>query len=173
MRRGFTIVELMIVIVVIAILAAITIVAYTNVQERARYSAAQSNLRSLGTAFDLYRAENGIYPSDRASIGIALQNTGALELGVTNTRSGQDGGPNYMYCLRDDGSDLWVIAGDPVRAFEGDDMLYWQGNGTNFSEATYTESVPGSYHGSACQAAAGSTYDDSVWSTSATLLTGL
>ena len=39
---GFTIVELLIVIVVIAILAAITIVAYTGVQERAEASALQS-----------------------------------------------------------------------------------------------------------------------------------
>ena len=42
--KGFTIVELLIVIVVIAILAAITIVAFTGIQQRARDSAAKSDL---------------------------------------------------------------------------------------------------------------------------------
>lgn len=41
-KRGFTIVELLIVIVVIAILAAITVVAYNGIQNRARASGAQA-----------------------------------------------------------------------------------------------------------------------------------
>lgn len=64
---GFTIVELLIVIVVIAILAAITIVAYTGVQERARYSAMRSDLSSLNKAILLYYAENGQYPITQAT----------------------------------------------------------------------------------------------------------
>ena len=44
---GFTIVELLIVIVVIAILAAITIVAYTGIQDRAKESNVQSDLWGL------------------------------------------------------------------------------------------------------------------------------
>ena len=46
MKRGFTIVELLIVIVVIAILASISIVAYNGVQQRARTTALQSDVRS-------------------------------------------------------------------------------------------------------------------------------
>lgn len=59
---GFTVVELLIVIVVIAILAAITVVAYTGIQERARYSAMRSDLSSINKAILLYYAENGQYP---------------------------------------------------------------------------------------------------------------
>ncbi|VXB67549.1 prepilin-type N-terminal cleavage/methylation domain-containing protein [Frigoribacterium sp. 9N] len=47
--RGFTIVELLIVIVVVAILAAITAVAYNGIQNRARASAAQVSLKQAAT----------------------------------------------------------------------------------------------------------------------------
>ena len=61
-KSGFTIVELLIVIVVIGILAAITIVAYNGVQERARYTNARSDLRSVHAALQAYHATNGSYP---------------------------------------------------------------------------------------------------------------
>ena len=60
--KGFTIVELLIVIVVIGILAAITIVAYNGIQERARFTTAKSDLASVNKAILMYHAENGKYP---------------------------------------------------------------------------------------------------------------
>lgn len=60
--NGFTIVELLIVIVVIAILAAISIVAYNGIQERARFAAMRSDLSSLNKAIQLYYADKGSYP---------------------------------------------------------------------------------------------------------------
>lgn len=60
--RGFTIVELLVVIVVIAILAAVSVVAYTGIQERARFSVMQSDLRTINNAIQLYYADNGKYP---------------------------------------------------------------------------------------------------------------
>lgn len=59
---GFTIVELLIVIVVIAILAAISIVAYNGIQDRARTTSIKSDLNSLNKAIQLYYADNGLYP---------------------------------------------------------------------------------------------------------------
>lgn len=49
-QTGFTIVELLIVVVVIAILAAITVVAYNGITERARVSSANNDLRLLQEA---------------------------------------------------------------------------------------------------------------------------
>jgi prepilin-type N-terminal cleavage/methylation domain-containing protein len=54
-RRGFTIVELLIVIVVIAILAAISIVAYNGIQTRAKVSKANSDLVTLEKAMKIAR----------------------------------------------------------------------------------------------------------------------
>lgn len=58
---GFTIVELLIVIVVIAILAAISIVAYNGIQGRARDSERKTELASLKKALHYYYADNGDY----------------------------------------------------------------------------------------------------------------
>ncbi|MBM3210419.1 type II secretion system protein [Candidatus Saccharibacteria bacterium] len=61
-NKGFTIVELLIVIVVIAILAAITIVAYNGIQTRAENTKTMSAVRSYATAIMSYQAQNGHYP---------------------------------------------------------------------------------------------------------------
>lgn len=61
-QKGFTIVELLVVIVVVAILAAISVVAYTGIQDRAKYTEALSNLKSIDKAIGLYHAQNGYYP---------------------------------------------------------------------------------------------------------------
>jgi type II secretion system protein G len=62
-QSGFTIVELLIVIVVIGILAAITIVAYNSVQVKARDSTRIAKVKSISKAIELYRADNDRYPA--------------------------------------------------------------------------------------------------------------
>jgi prepilin-type N-terminal cleavage/methylation domain-containing protein len=62
--RGFTIVELLIVIVVIAILAAITIVSYNGIARRSEISALQSSLRQTANKLNLIKVDsNDIYPA--------------------------------------------------------------------------------------------------------------
>lgn len=61
-KRGFTIVELLIVIVVVAILAAISITAYINVTNRANDSAVLSDASLITKNLELYKVENGKYP---------------------------------------------------------------------------------------------------------------
>ncbi len=70
--KGFTIVELLIVIVVIAILAAISIVAYTGIQNRARNSAALELANQVATKVRAYNAISGSWPT-----GISAQGTAA------------------------------------------------------------------------------------------------
>lgn len=61
--NGFTIVELLIVIVVIAILASISVVAYTGIQGRARDSKRRNDISQIARALELYKADNGGYPT--------------------------------------------------------------------------------------------------------------
>ena len=62
-QQGFTIVELLIVIVVIGILAALVITTYTGIQAKARNSKRQTDVNSVQTHLEAYFAQNGHYPS--------------------------------------------------------------------------------------------------------------
>ena len=63
MRRGFTLVELLVVIAVVAVLAAMLLPVLSRARESARKAACQSNLRQIGTAFRLYASDyDGLYP---------------------------------------------------------------------------------------------------------------
>lgn len=59
---GFTIVELLIVIVVIAILAAVTVVAYGNISTRSKDIAKLASIEQFIKQIELYKAEHGDYP---------------------------------------------------------------------------------------------------------------
>lgn len=61
--KGFTIVELLIVIVVIAILATLVIVTFTGIQQKARDSQRQTDINAVDSHLEAYYATNGKYPT--------------------------------------------------------------------------------------------------------------
>src|SRR3990167_3309876 len=62
-QQGFTIVELLIVIVVIGILAALVITTFTGIQQKARNTERQTDVKALHGQVEAYYAQNGKYPT--------------------------------------------------------------------------------------------------------------
>jgi type II secretion system protein G len=87
---GFTIVELLIVIVVIGILAAIVIVSYNGITNSARETTIQNDLTNAKKKIMLYKVENTTYPTDATQLNSAV---------VSASKSAYDTvGNNLYYC---------------------------------------------------------------------------
>ena len=67
-RAGFTIVELLVVIVVIGVLAAIALVSYTGISQKAVASSLQSDLTSASQQLKMFYTDNGTYPTSMAMV---------------------------------------------------------------------------------------------------------
>jgi len=61
-EKGFTLVELMIVIIILAILTGIAIPSYLVLRNRARTEAARSEMKNIGTALEMHNADLDAYP---------------------------------------------------------------------------------------------------------------
>lgn len=103
-QKGFTIVELLIVIVVIGILAAIVIVAFNGVQNRANDTTVKADLTSFGKKLEMIKidATSGVYPFASA--------TGIGAHGFKASKDAYAAGNNLLYCRAPDGDDYAIIA---------------------------------------------------------------
>lgn len=90
-KSAFTIVELLIVIVVVAILAAISIVAYNGIQERARASTVSSALANAKKKISVWQVDNpGAAPTSLATVGITDDSAVSYQY---------SSGANGSYCI--------------------------------------------------------------------------
>lgn len=95
-QRGFTIVELIVIIVVIGILAGIGIFAYLNTQRSARDSKRIANAETISQAIELYARDKGQFPAPVKS----------TEDGEQSSQRGED----FLRVLYDEG----YLRGDPL-----------------------------------------------------------
>lgn len=108
--RGFTIVELLIVIVVIAILAAITVVAYTGISNRANDTAIRGDLASLSRLMGVYKVTNERYPqANNSSLGGATLPSFKANKTTYDTSSSA-GTSNLTFCVTTGGTNFAVLA---------------------------------------------------------------
>ena len=104
-KTGFTIVELLIAVVIIAILAGITIVAYNNVQDRSYYNRAQAEMSQIARALALYEVDHADYPDD-------------VDRGV----------PAVIYPYLDGSDDDWPDGPWPGSVYDYDNIVGSDGN---------------------------------------------
>ena len=75
---GFTIVELMVVVVVLGILVGIVLVSYGKIQADSRDGTRQGNITTITDALEKYYAKNGEYPSVQSIVSDNPANTGSV-----------------------------------------------------------------------------------------------
>lgn len=85
-RRGFTIIELLVVIVVLGIISTLSFVGYLNIQKQSRDSQRMSSAVVVSESLEKYFSKNGEYPKV-TSMTVADANTVRQLLGITNINS--------------------------------------------------------------------------------------
>ena len=83
--KGFTLVELLVVAVVLAIFAAIVVPQFASTTDEAKLSALKSDLAGIRSAIDLYRQQHGHYPGSVAATGATCPNSGTAGTGAANS----------------------------------------------------------------------------------------
>jgi len=73
LRYAFTLIELLLVLVILGVLAAIVVPKFSGRTEQARQTAAQSQIATFGTALDAFEVDNGYYPKGKNGLNELVQ----------------------------------------------------------------------------------------------------
>ena len=91
-RAGFTLVEIMIVVVIIGLLAALAIPAFQRVRENAQSTRFISDLRTFAQAFETYAMKNGGWPPNAGTGVVPTGMSGELKDAAWTTAKNSGGG---------------------------------------------------------------------------------
>ncbi|MBX3729523.1 MAG: type II secretion system major pseudopilin GspG [Candidatus Sumerlaeia bacterium] len=72
-RRAFSLVEMLLVLVILATLAAIVVPRFAGRSEQAKETAARTQITSIGTALDAFEVDNGYYPTSADGLGLLVE----------------------------------------------------------------------------------------------------
>lgn len=123
--RGFTLVEIMVVVVIIGLLAAMALPSYRHITIRSKATAVENDLRAFSTAFITYNLQNGKWPGDEDPRVIPAEMATALPTGFT-LKSPIGGYYKWCYNSHPDGVDAKsaiIVQGDADNPVSDDEDL--------------------------------------------------
>lgn len=137
LQRGFTLIEIMVVLVILGLLIAIVAPNIVGRGDEARVTAAEAQMRSISNALDLYRLDNSHYPSTQQGLeALVSQPSGTPEPrnwnpdGYMKTVPQDPWGQEYQYISpgTEGPYDLFSYGSDGQKGGEGDaaDISVWQ-----------------------------------------------
>jgi|SRR3989344_5474436 len=71
-KNGFTLIELLIVVAIVGVLASLLMVNFVGIRQRARDAQRKSDIRQIQSALEMYRADQGSYPTSLSSCSSSL-----------------------------------------------------------------------------------------------------
>ncbi|MBX4205782.1 type II secretion system GspH family protein [Candidatus Microgenomates bacterium] len=134
LKRGFTLIEILVVIAIIGILSTLAIISYTGVQKSARDTQRKSDLKQYQNALEVFSNKNGgFYPSETTAGGVSVSSTVCGDMDLSNcpsdprnvedstfdykyqsngSNSGVDA-TNYVFWSKlENTTDYWVVCSD-------------------------------------------------------------
>lgn len=96
MKKAFTLMELLIVVLILGLLATVAVGVYTSQVERARYAAARTTINALELAISRYQLDVGEFPPSGSGNPVTFEGNGWLYLALTRSVSGDTSAPASM-----------------------------------------------------------------------------
>ncbi|MBA1276272.1 MULTISPECIES: type II secretion system major pseudopilin GspG [Pseudomonadaceae] len=75
-QRGFTLIEIMVVVVILGILAALVVPQVMNRPDQAKVTVAKGDIKAIGAALDMYKLDNYSYPSTQQGLDALVEKPG-------------------------------------------------------------------------------------------------
>lgn len=130
-QRGFTLIEIMVVVVIIGILGAIVVPQFMSRPDQAKVTATQTDIQAIATALEMYRLDNHDYPSTQQGLEALSKRPSGLPAargwnphGYLKSAPVDPWGTPYQYLnpgvhSQDGSYDLYSFGADGVAGGEG------------------------------------------------------
>jgi general secretion pathway protein G len=129
---AFTLIELLLVLVILAVLAAVVVPRFTNRSEQAKIAATKTDIANIETALDMFETDNGRFPTSEEGLGALLQQPSSLagwhgpylKKGMPQDQWQKPYIYQYPGTHNPNGYDLYSFGPDGQES--GDDITNWQ-----------------------------------------------